>query len=425
MLKILIINNIDDINSKTITHFSLDKGLYLGHGLKANGHDVYFITNIDSYIDIIKFINIKEANIEFLNTCDLIIIIREAEIENILENYYDLKNVFLKRESSKSKIMIKSDSTKWISNKEFRKYLSKELKINGSQNSITQWINKNINYICVQNEELKIDAIKNGVTSNRIIVSNMSVPKNIEFNIKDSINPYDINHSYCKLNYKSLNFGDGLYPKYYEDNPDQLIEFNKKKNIIIYTGRIKTDNGKTIYLMKEIMDILGNDYELHIFPGSFYLNINNNILKCSAKNIAHLLLLRDNIFKDNKNVIIHYPYEHKYGYKYLYHATCGIDFSPSRPKNEKSLAGNAKLLDYCSMGLPVVCEKNANNSFLVKHAGNGILINGIGVADDYVKAIKMLCSVKVDRMLCRKITVDNENWDIRAKELIKSILDKK
>lgn len=422
IMKIFIINNLDDINSNIVTHFSLDKGLYLAYGLYNCNNDIYFLTSSSFSIENnIKFININEADSDFLNSCDLIIIIREAEIENILENYPSLKNIFFNNSARKVKIMIKSDSIQWILNKSFRKYLSKELHINASINSIRKWVNKNIDYICVQNKEFKNDAINNGILSTRIIESNMGVPKDILINFGNYDNPYNINHSYCKLDYKKLKNGDALYPKYYQENLNKLEEFNKKRYIIVYTGRIKTDNGKIIYLMKEIMDKLGEEYELHIFPGSFYLTIAGELIRCSARNINHLLMLRDTVFPDTKNVIIHYPFEHKHGQKYLYYADCGIDFSPSRPKDELSHAGNAKLLEYCSIGLPVVCETNINNSHLVRSASNGILIDGIGTSDQYIDAIKILLTMKINRRLSSEITVNNNNWDLRAVELITNL----
>ena len=420
-MKIFIINNLDDINSNTIIHFSLDKGLYLAHGLHNCNNDVYFLTTIPSFTDKINFININEANLDFLNSCDLIVIIREAEIENILENYSPLKDIFFKKDLRRGKLIIKSDSIQWILNKSFRRYLSNQLQINASTNSIIKWINKNIDYVSVQNVEFKMDAIRNGISPKIIIESNMAVPKEILEDFGNYDNPYNINHSYCKIDYKKLKNGDALYPKYYQENLDRIEEFNRKRYIIIYTGRIKTDNGKTVYLMREIMERLGDDYELHIFPGSFCININDELIQCSSRNINHLLQLRDIIFPNNRNIIIHYPYEHKYGRKYLYYADCGIDFSPSRPNNEKSRAGNAKLLEYCSMGLPVVCETNTNNSYLVKNAGNGIMLDGIGTSDQYVDAIQRLRSINIDRRLSSEITVNNNNWDLRAIELINNL----
>ena len=55
-------------------------------------------------------------------------------------------------------------------------------------------------------------------------------------------------------------------------------------------GRIKTDNGKIIYMIKNIMEKLGDDYELHIFPGSFVIlnEETNKLTKYSANNLNHL-----------------------------------------------------------------------------------------------------------------------------------------
>ena len=144
--------------------------------------------------------------------------------------------------------------------------------------------------------------------------------------------------------------GDSLFPYYYEINPDKLIELTSKKRIkIIYMGRIKTDGGKIILMMRDIMEQLGDDYELHIFPGSFLL-FNEQINKVesySANNSNHLEILRNKIFMESKNVFIHSPFNHKDIKKYLWNVDIGIDFSSSRPLNIKANAGNAKLLEYC------------------------------------------------------------------------------
>jgi hypothetical protein len=173
--------------------------------------------------------------------------------------------------------------------------------------------------------------------------------------------------------------------------------------------------------MKDIMSKL-EDYELHIFPGSFLLpNIDGSNTRCSANNVNHLVKLRDFVFSDSKNIIIHYPFEHKDIHKYLYHAYCGIDFSDVRPRNEKSKAGHAKILEYCSVGLPIVCEDNINNLYLVKNGKNAIILPYLSTADDYAKAIINIGSLNINKHYCREITLNNENSTLRANELLKLI----
>lgn len=304
--------------------------------------------------------------------------------------------------------------------KTFRKYINTELSINGSIPSVVKWINKNIDVICVQNTEFFELGIANGISKDRMLISNMAIP-NLSIDYDKLENPYLPDYSYCK-DKRSLNSGDSLLPLFYVDNPNKLDELKNKKRIkLFYMGRIKTDSGRIIYIMKDIIEQLGDDYELHIFPGSFLLyNLETHqIQKCSANNSNHLELLRNTVFPENKNVFIHCPFNHKDIQKYLWHADVGIDFSSSRPNNVKANAGNAKLLEYCYMGLPIVTEKNVNNSYLVTNCSNGIILDGIGTTQDYVQSIlKLTNKLKIDRKNASRITIQNENWNLRAKEFI-------
>jgi hypothetical protein len=421
-MNFLIISDIVDIKTKKITHFSLDKGLNLGIGIKNNGYSVDYVVDSENYFeDGITYLNYKELTEEKINSYTYIIIVREAIIHDILEQFTELKKVFFNKNRN-SKIIIKSDSSVWINNKDFRKYISINEKINASKNSICKWINNNIDIICVQNKELYELSLEQGVYKNKILISNMAVPNKI-IDYDNLINPYLEDYSYC-TNKNNLFAGLALYPLYYEKNPDKIEELkNKKRKKIIYIGRIKTDSGKIIYLIKDIINKLGDDYELHIFPGSFciYNHENNLIEKYSANNSNHLEILRNKIFPESKNVFIHCPFNHSDIYRYLWYADIGIDFSSSRPFNIQSTAGNAKLLEYCMLGLPVVSESNVNNSWLVTNANNGILLNNIGNVDDYVNSIKQLDQIIINREKASKITIQNENWDIRAKNMINDL----
>ena len=57
-MKFLIISDLNNIKNKKVTHFSLDKGLNLGKGLKNNGQNVDYIINSD---------NFEENGINYLN----------------------------------------------------------------------------------------------------------------------------------------------------------------------------------------------------------------------------------------------------------------------------------------------------------------------------------------------------------------------
>lgn len=338
---------------------------------------------------------------------------------DIFNKFNELKKVFFNSNRT-TKIIIKSDSCNWILDKDLRRYIGNELSINASTPSIVKWINKNIDIICVQNIEFFNLGLSNGINKNNMIISNMAIPE-LLIDYDNLENPYLLDYSYCK-DKKSLSSGDALMPLYYINNPFKISELVCKKRIkLFYMGRIKTDCGKIIYIMKEIIEKLGDNYELHIFPGSFLLyDLNTHqIQKCSANNSNHLELLRDKIFPTNNNVFIHCPFDHKDIQKYLWYADIGIDFSSSRPDNIKANAGNAKLLEYCYMGLPVITEKNVNNSFLVSNCSNGILLEGIGTTQQYIDSIlKLTNKIKIDRKKASEITIKNENWNVRAKEFI-------
>ena len=424
-MNFLIVNDLVDIKNIKITHYSLDKGLNLAYGLVNNNCKVDYVVSNDSFIeDNINFVNFTKLTKNDIDMYDYIIIVREGIIQEILNKFTELKKIFFDK-NKKAKIIIKSDSCNWILDKNFRKFLNKEININASTPSVVKWTNKNIDVICVQNNEFFENGYSNGINKERMLISNMAVP-NISIDYDNLINPYLSDYSYCK-DKKSLKSGDSLIPKYYIDNPDKIHELkNKKRTKILYMGRIKTDSGKIVYMMKDIINKLGDDYELHIFPGSFSLyNLETNqIQKCSANNSNHLELLRDTVFPENKNVFIHSPFFHKDIHKYLWYADIGIDFSSSRPNNIKSKAGNAKLLEYCYMGLPVVTEKNVNNSYLVSNCYNGIILDDIGSIEDYVESIHSLTKIKIDRKNASKITIQNENWTVRAKEFIIELKNK-
>lgn len=423
MRKILFINDIDDISNKKITHFSLDKALYLAYGMAHEKHNIYFLTTGTPFYDNnINYTNINDIDIQFINNMDFVIIVREAILPNIIQGIPSLKK-YLSEKKGNAKIIIKSDSIQWMSSKSYINYISESFNICGDFPSIMKWTIEHFDYICVQTIEFKNDALKTGIPDNKLIISNMAVPNivaNIDFD--DLENPYDTLHSYCVPTVDKLKDSRALLPLYYCNN--DMTQFDTPKKIIVYMGRVKTDSGKIFFVMRDIMDKLIDGYELHIFPGSFIIPdiINNTSITCSARNSNHLNMLREKIFADSKNVIIHYPCQHKDIYKYLHHAYCGIDFSEMRPsKNSISKAGHAKILEYCSAGLPIVCENNINNLFLINNANNGIILPYNASVDEYVNAIKSIDMKFPHRNTYRHITYTNENSILRAKQFLDSL----
>ena len=120
--------------------------------------------------------------------------------------------------------------------------------------------------------------------------------------------------------------------------------------------------------------------------------------------------------------IIHFPFTDETKTKFVQNVDIGIDFSSNRPENENALIGNAKLLEYCYYGIKTVSEKHVNNSHLVESAKNGILLEGVGTADDYVEAIKKLKDMKYDRDFAINTTIKNNNWDLIASEIYQEFI---
>jgi hypothetical protein len=420
MLKFFIINDFNDINDAKIRHFSLDKGHFIAKSLSKLGNEVYFLTTKNDYDkNGIKYIFINNITNEFIDTVDYVLVVREPLIIDIINKIPVIKEKIAipKQMRTRPKFIIKSDSPIWFRNKQFVSSIRQIFDLDKDKCNIGQWIGAHIDFICAQNEDMAKLALRY-ISSKSIIISNMSIAnQHVDFN--ELSNPYDINHTYCVNNSMTLTNHRALWPLYYVENPEKRNEINIKKYIIVYTGRIKIDNGKIFFNMKNIMDILGDKYELHIFPGSFIIPLDNGLTAThSSKNSNSLELLRNEIYANTKNIIIHYPYEHRDKYKYLHYADCGIDFSDTRPNRTKPLAGHAKILEYCESGLPVVCEDNIHNLFLIRNGKNGIILPFMASDNEYAEAIKKIVTMPIDREFCRSTTTKNENWDKRTLELL-------
>lgn len=422
-MKFLVINDFNDINDVSIRHFSLDKGHFLAKSIVKNGHDVYFMTTKNNYIkNGISYISIQDISTELLESIDYVLIIREPLLIDILQTIPAVKSIMAipSQIRSKPKFIIKSDAPLWISSKNFISGISEIFNIPKVRRLIYEWVCHHIDYICVQNENFMNMALKAHIPSRSLIISNMGIT-NDKIDYQNLINPYSINHEYCVSGASQLGIGKALLPLYYVKHPEELDTFNTKKIIIVYTGRVKTNGGRIFCNMKNIMHNLGEKYELHIFPGSFFIPDDGNT-QHSGKNANSLVKLRDTIFGDSKNVIIHFPYEHEDKYRYLHFAHCGIDFSDVRPTKTTSNAGHAKILEYCQVGIPVVCEENIQNLFLLHNGKNGIILPYLATDEEYSNAIKQITEMPIDRNYCQEITIQNENWDKRARDMLKRLV---
>lgn len=410
----LVISELFDYKNKPKQHFSFCKGFLFADSLSKIIKTFYVTTGISEKLSNIDLINIDEINNEFLDDIKFLIFIREGNLSEILERNINIKNLMFNKKR-KQKICNKGDTIKWVFCKETNQNFIEKYNIN-----FIDFVTETFDIICCQTQEYKKFILKRikkkhnkyyEIFKKILFLSRMGIPNKNPLD-DTIINPYDINHNYCKEKCTELKNENALHPLV--KIPKE--QYNKKKFNLLFMGRIKTDGGKISLLMNDIMKKLGDDYELHIFPGRFVLPNNPNVI-LSSKNFSSLSTLQNSVFQDSTNIIIHTPYDDTTKTKYLQNIDIAIDFSSSRPINTKSMNGHAKLLEYCYYGLKVVAERNINNSHLVTSGQNGILLDGIGTVDDYVKAIKIMSNKTIDRTYCIESTIKSSNWDSISKEL--------
>jgi len=425
MANFLVINDFNDINDAWVRHFSMDKGHFMAKSLAKLSHKIFFFTTKNDYVkDDINYISKKNITEQFIDTVNYILIPREPMLIPILKEFDLIKNrlAINKDIRSSPKFIIKSDSPVWFTHKNFISDIVNLFGVKKSRPIITSWVVNHIDFICAQNEDFCANALALGIPRKSLLISGMGIsPMEIDFD--KLTNPYDPSHAYCVPNAPKLGKFKALIPLHYLENPNQMSEFTQssKKYILIYTGRIKSDSGRILFNMAHIMQLLGDDFELHIFPGSFIIPLRGYALNHSGKNAYSLEILRNVIFKNNKNVIVHFPYEHNDKYMYLHYADCGIDFSDARPSQTKSSADHAKILEYCEVGLPVVCEGFIHNSDLVLKGKNGIVLPYMASDELYADSIRKIIKTDINREFCRKMTIENENWDKKAVQLMEQI----
>jgi len=435
---ILVIGDLNDIEVGVKYHFSLIKGLYLAEGFSHIGWNSWYASvKTDGESKLcpgVHYIPINKLSSNFLTTIDVVVLIREMNIPQVFDGCPPLMEILKSKGSTGRKsvaphrplMVMKGDTVGWLNQRPLQAWVKKHFKMN-----IKQWGYMYWDAIYCQTPEYTADALKafGGDPLKKLFTSRMAVPNHIP-ELTEIPNPYSDDHSYCVAFCNELKEGRALLPLKLCPGFDHVsVKVDKdrwqrgSKKRIIYTGRIRTDGGKIAWMIRDIADALGPDYEFHVFPGRF--NIPGLDFKVfSPKNGRHLQLLRDTVFANSDNVIIHHPYSHQDRFQWLYHADYGLDFSSTRPDDRPAKAGNAKLLDYCASGLPVVTEKNAQNWKLVQDAGNGIIIEGIGTVSDYVEAFRKLETLKIDRECAKKITVQNNNHDLIAEEIQRDLFGK-
>lgn len=413
----LIICDFDNYKKINHFHFSITKGFELAKGW-AEHDDVFFLTTGPSeVVHNVKLTNFKEIDLIFLAKINIVLFIRETNIHQVLDKCDALKRYF-DGEHLGTQFGVKSDSVGWVNNKDLRKWT-----ISNYELQAKRWAYSKFDIIYCQTKELYEigKQFYDGDPDRKLRISPMAVPAYVPPK-SDFHNPY-LNHKNCVSTANQMGIGKALNPLCFSEHfshvwihNGEVPQLEKDRKVILYTGRMKIDGGNIMYMMRDIMAKLGDDYELHIFPGSFVIP-GIDCRTFSSKNSYHLQLIRDTIFANNTNVFIHFPYQHEERFQYLYYADVGLDFSQSRPSDCTSAQGNAKLLEYCSTGLPTVAERNINNCYLIDEGQNGILLNGIASVDEYVDAIRKLASQNIDRELAQKTTLGRQNWKIRSIEI--------
>lgn len=417
-INVLIINEIANHVTSSKNHFSLTKGESIAFYMaQISDIKVYFLTtgNEETKNSIIYK---SSFDLDFLKNLKVILFIRETNIHTVLDKYKTIKK-YLDDQYIKTikntKVGIKGDSLAWLNNKELKTWVKKEYDL-----ELLEWGYNFFSVIYVQMEKsippamklLKKDPLSKLKTS-KMGVPNEHYDMTMIENYFEKTKYIDSIVSRIDIAFNPLKLTAGFKALTVHDPPCNI----DKPYIIIYTGRIKTDGGRIGIMMSEIMKKLGNNYQLHIFPGRFVIP-GSGIKACSPKNMAHLQFLRDTVFYKNENVYIHYPFEHGKRLNYLLYANVGLDFSPTRPSNNVCPYGNSKLLDYCYAGIPVVTEENVGNVHLVKEAANGIILSDMASIDDYVTAIKLACTMKVDKKRAIRITIENNNWYSIAENIL-------
>lgn len=408
----LIINELVNHRTPNRNHYSLTKAYNVANYMTSFASVLFLTTSEPETVNNIDFVNKLDKKI--IDKIDNVLFIRETNIHIILEKFNDLKEA-LDAEDRKIKVGIKSDSLMWLKNKDLSKWVK-----NKYRKGVREWSYSFFDVLYVQIPASIEPAMKllKSDDDKKLRTSKMGVPPiPVDFDKVD--NKFD-DVLYVDTG-RELKENSALKPlkktRYFQSLAKMDTECTIDKPIkLIYTGRIKTDQGRIAVMMSKIMKQLGNDYQLHIFPGKFVIP-DVEVRDYSPKNTYHLQFLRDNVFYNNDNVFIHYPFDHGSRLNYLCHVDIGLDFSPTRPLDSQSPYGNSKLLDYCYAGLPVVTEKNVGNIHLVKEANNGIILRDNASVEDYVAAIKAVSKLDIDRKKVSEITIANNSWEDICKDI--------
>lgn len=358
-------------------HYSIFKSFGTAVGFADLGHEVFLMSKkLYQNKDGVQLKPHKDIDIDFVKTLDLVVFTVERGIEKAIDASQGLlwlENEKLSKSSNHlPKMVVKMGGHRWMDNSRWGKKRAHEL----------------FDYFFAQ-EPGFADAMREDFKdSKKIFHSRMGVFKEMPLKSKNS--------------------------------PFKLF-----KNNLFYMGRMRHSPSKMPFLI-DVMSKLGSDFHLNILPGSFSkppelldrLNSQgkNKFGAQTEENFQWLV----NYFSKCKNITIHRPANWGDHWDYLYHSDIGLDLSPHW-KETKSTAGNAKLLEYMAAGLPTVTEPSVGNVEVLKQASGGLITSKTGDVDIYCDAIRNISNMIFNRQEISRITIKNNNWKIRAKDMLRDM----
>lgn len=368
--KVLIIGGHTSPFEQEQLHYSGTKDINLAIGFRRYCKSVFMVSKKDTEThNGIQFVPLSDISFEFLDSFDLILFTREQFIETILVRNKDFEKYIFNYPDRHAILVCRMGSSEWMNRTRWgRKQLYKHFDIHLPQ---------------TKSFASKMKADNRNDPHNKIYHSPMAVP--------------------TKLPEK-------------KESP-----FIKHKYNLVYMGRMRHNPSRMPDMVK-IMNGLGDDFHLNILPGTFSkptaITGRNKFGPEVQENFEWLV----EYFSKASNITVHKPVPWGEHWNYLQHSDYAIDFSPNS-KVAKHPAGNAKLLEYMAVGLPVIVEVGPGNLELVRDCDGGIIIDQGSGPSKYIQGIKEATTTKFDRKRISAITIKRQNWNVRAKEIL-TIIDK-
>ena len=370
--KILVVGGYYAPSEKPQIHYSGTKDINLAIGFKHHCSSVFMVSKNRSDSEHgINFIPLANISLEFLDSFDLIIFTREQFMESILQRNQEFENYIFDYPDRRAILISRMGSSAWMSKTRWGR--------NKLYNAFDFHFPQTAEFVKAMKAKCGNDP------DNKIYPSAMAVPMTLP--------------------------------------PKEKCPFIKHNHNLIYMGRMR-HNPSRMPTMIQMMRRLGKQYHLNILPGTFSKpDMKEGRNKFGPENRDNFKWLTK-YFSVSSNITIHKPLEWGQHWNYLYHSDIAVDFSPNS-KCRKHAAGNAKLLEYMAAGLPVVVEVGPGNLNLVHDCRGGIVLNQGADAKQYAVGIQKAIKATFDRKHIAKITMKNQNWKVRAGEILSIIKGKK